>query len=148
MIQTNKLDKLSSASKQGKIGVCIEASRDTLDQVPYLTHQDFAKQLMEFTDLCDYVVISLSSGGTGGPMSNGLQQYYRNPAALEKLLHIVTHARAAELGRLAAFEFEKKTNDDQDYLVTVKRNYTRSSLVSNLKPISLFVKIDPQAAGF
>jgi len=50
----------------------IEANQDTIDSVPYLTHQDMCKQIKELTDLCDYVVVSLSSGGTGGPKSNGL----------------------------------------------------------------------------
>ena len=64
----------------------VEANGDTLDTVPYLTHYDFAKQVKELTDMVDYVVLSLSTGGTGGSRSNGLQQYYTNPDAFEKLV--------------------------------------------------------------
>jgi phenylacetate-coenzyme A ligase PaaK-like adenylate-forming protein len=71
---------------RAKIGVFIEANHDTLDTVPYLSHQDFAKQVRELSDYCDYVVVSLSSGGTGGPLSNGLNQYYTNPKALQKVI--------------------------------------------------------------
>ena len=96
----------------GKIGVCIEANSDTLDSVPYLTHQDFQKQIAELNDLCDYIVVSLSSGGAYGAKSSGLNQYYTNPKALDKLLKTTSDTRATELGKLAAFEYEKMINDD------------------------------------
>lgn len=38
-------------------------------------------------------------------------------------------------------------NDDEDYLSSVKRFYQRTSIISNLKPISLFLKIDLHGAG-
>lgn len=50
----------------GLMGVAIEASRDTIDSVPYLTHQDFQKQIAELTDLVDYVTICISRGGSKG----------------------------------------------------------------------------------
>ena len=71
--------------------------------------------------MVDYVVISLCSGGTGGSKSNGLYQYYSNPKALEKLLLNCSEARAQELGKLAAAEYEKVTKDNDDYLSSVSR---------------------------
>lgn len=82
LIQAGKVDQISNAFKHAKIGVVIEANSETLDSVPYLTHQDFVKQIKELTELCDYVVVSLASGGTGNAKSNGLYQYYTNPASL------------------------------------------------------------------
>ena len=122
--------------------MCIEANRDTVETVPYLTHSDFVKQVHEFTDLCDYLVLSLSADSE---MPSGLLQYYTNPMALEKLLSSVTKARSQELGKLAACEYEASIGDD-DYLTSVRRNYIRNSLVSSLKPIMLFLKIDPFSA--
>lgn len=92
------------------------------------------------------MVINLASGGTGGVKSNGLSQYYTNPAALEKLLKTVTHARSFELGKLAAAEYEAKIKDDDDYLTSVKRSYQRTSVLSTLTPLSLFLKINPEAS--
>lgn len=37
--------------------------------------------------------------------------------------------------------------DNEDYLTSIRRFYQRSSIVSALTPLSLFVKIDPIAAG-
>lgn len=74
-----------------------------MDSVPYLTHQDFIKQVRELTDMCDYLVINIA---TDGAKSNGLRQYYTNPGSLEKLLKGVAFARTQELGKLAAAEFE------------------------------------------
>ena len=91
--------------------------------------------------MCDYVVINLA---TNGAKSNGLQQYYKNSVALEKLLKGCSLARVQELGRLAAAEYETVTGDNQDYLTSVKRQYMRKSIISGLKPISLFVKLDMQ----
>ena len=65
--------------------------------------------MRELTDLCDYIVVSLSSGGTGGPKSNGLNQYYTNEDALRKLLSAITTARNNEIGRIASLEYEDKT---------------------------------------
>lgn len=72
LIEKGQLHLISQTARKAKIGVVIEANLDTLDTVPYLTHQDMTKQIRELSDLCDYVVVSLSSGGTGGPKSNGL----------------------------------------------------------------------------
>ena len=66
-----------------KIGVCLEASQDTLNTVPYLTHAEFVKQIKELIDMCDFVSIDLT---TNGAKQSGLEQYYRNKAALEKLI--------------------------------------------------------------
>ncbi len=44
-----------------KVGVCIEANKETVESVPYLTHQDFVKQIKELTDMCDFVVLNLST---------------------------------------------------------------------------------------
>lgn len=104
--------------------------------------------MKELTDLCDYVVVSLSSGGTGGAKSNGLQQYYTNQNALDKLLKTITKSRTNELGKIAAFEYEASINDDQDYLTSVKRQYQRQCVISKVQPIQIFIKIDPfQALG-
>lgn len=53
--------------------------------------------------MCDYVVINIASEGA---QTSGIQQYYRNLPALEKLLRLSSQARDQELGKLAAFEFE------------------------------------------
>jgi hypothetical protein len=53
--------------------------------------------------MCDYVVVNIA---TNGAKSNGLHQYYNNSAALEKLVKGVSLARAQEMGRLAAAEYE------------------------------------------
>lgn len=55
--------------------------------------------------------------------------------------------RTKEMGKLAAFEYEAVTKDGEDYLCSVKRNYQRTSIISNLRPMSLFLKIDLHAAG-
>lgn len=62
--------------------------------------------------MCDYVVINIASEGA---QTSGIQQYYRNLPALEKLLRLSSQARDQELGKLAAFEFEQATNDITDY---------------------------------
>ena len=118
-INSGQKSSILSHHKQ-KVGVCIEASQDTVDSVPYLTHQDFIKQVRELTDMCDYVVINIA---TNGAKSNGLHQYYNNPAALEKLVKGVTFARAQELGKLAAAEYESVLGDKQDYLTSVSRQF-------------------------
>ena len=125
-----------------KIGVCIEANRDTAESVPYLTHQDFLKQIKELTDMCDYVVINLS---VDGAKTSGLEQYYRNPGALEKLIKLSAKTRDAELGKLAAYEYEGVAGDGEDYLTSIKRQYQRNSVVSAHRPLALFLKIDPSS---
>jgi hypothetical protein len=52
-----------------------------------------------------------------------------------------------EIGKLAAFEYEAVTQDAEEYLTSIKRHYQRTSLISNLKPMTLFLKIDLHAAG-
>lgn len=98
--------------------------------MPYLTHQDFAKQIRELSDVCDYVVISLSTGGTGNAKSNGLNQYYYNPSALHKMLRYISKARVNELGKIAAFEFEQALEDTDDYDECVKKYYRRMAIVT------------------
>jgi len=51
------------------------------------------------------------------------------------------------LGRHAALEFESATDDNQDYLTSVRRHHSNLSLVSQLKPMKLLLKVDPIAAG-
>ena len=92
-------------------------------------------------------MVSLSSGGTGGPKSNGLNQYYTNPAALQKLLNSITLARNNEIGRVAAYEYEQMAHDDNNYLTSVKRMYQRTSIISKVEPTLIFIKIDPEASG-
>lgn len=53
----------------------------------------------------------------------------------------MVQTRNRELGRLAAFEFEKVTEDITDYTTSVQRYYQRNSIVSTLKPMMLFVQI-------
>lgn len=100
--------------------------------------------MKELTDICDYVVINLAANGA---KSNGLAQYYKNSAALQKLLKGCSLARAQELGRLAASEYEMVTGDNEDYLTSVQRQYQRKGLISGLKPLSLFIKVDMQQAS-
>jgi hypothetical protein len=66
--------------------------------------------------MCDYVVINIA---TDGAQSNGLNQYYHNSFALEKLMKGVAFARTQELGKLAASEYELMTGDNHDYLTSV-----------------------------
>lgn len=89
--------------------------------------------------MCDYIVINIA---TNGAKSNGLSQYYTNSMALEKLLKGVSFARTQELGKLAAAEYEEVLDDRQDYTTSVSRQYQRKSLISGLKPLTLFLKID------
>ena len=70
------------------------------------------KQVRQFADSFDYIVVSLNSGGTNGAKSSGLHQYYRNPQALHKLLSHLSKARTNEVGKLAAFDYEAATLDD------------------------------------
>ena len=109
---------------------------DTQDSIPYLTHQDFLKNIKDVTDFCDYAVINLCND----KQSSGIRQYYSNEAALDKLLSAVVETRNKELGKLAAFEFEQVTNDRNDYTTSVQRMYQRNSIVSSLKPMMLFVQ--------
>ena len=125
-----------------RVGVCVNASRETTESVPYLTHQDIVKQIQELTDMCDYLVINLSSDGA---RPAGIQQYYRNLPALDKLLKLSAKARDQELGKLAAYEFEQATEDYGDYQTTVKRVYSRNSIITAHRPLSLFVRVDPHA---
>jgi hypothetical protein len=55
---------------------------DTQESIPYLTHQDFLKNIKDFTDFCDYAVINLCND----KQSSGIKQYYYNEGALDKLL--------------------------------------------------------------
>jgi hypothetical protein len=104
-----------------------------------LTHQDFVKQLKNYVDMCDFLTINLTSSEE---LPAGLSQYYRNLAATEKLFAEVTKARKEELGKVAAFEYEKAYGDSNDYLASVRRLYQRQSIVSNLKPVRLLVRVD------
>jgi hypothetical protein len=48
------------------------------------------------------------------------------------------------MGKMAAAEYEKVIGgEENEYLTSVQRQYQRSSIISNLKPMYLFVKIDP-----
>jgi len=125
---------------------------DTQESIPYLTHQDFLKNIKDVTDFCDYAVINLCYD----KQSSGIKQYYHNDAALDKLLKQVVETRNQELGKLAAFEFEQVKNDRTDYTTSVQRAYHRNSIVSPVKPMMLFVQfkmddvlgpiIDPKVA--
>jgi len=59
------------------------------------------------------------------------------------MLKAVKMARLSELGHLAAFEYEKVCGDTEDYLISVKRYYNRTSVISTLKPTLVFLKVDP-----
>ena len=134
-----KKAKYDALAGKKKLGVCLEASRDTAETVPYLTHQDFCKQLKQAVDMCDFVTVNLSSHD---PLPAGLEQYYRNPAAIDKLLKEITKVRLEELGKVAAVEYEKAYGDLEDYTSSVRRLYQRQSVVSNLKPIKLLLRVD------
>ena len=114
--------KFESLAGNKKLGVCVEASRDTADTVPYLTHQDFCKQVRHTVDMCDFVTVNLTSID---PLPAGVSQYYHNSAALEKLIKEITKARREELGKVAALEYEKAYGDEDDYASSVKRLYQR-----------------------
>ena len=87
------------------LGVCVNASRETVNTVPYLTHQDFVKQIRDLTDMCDFLVLNLTAPSSAMP--SGLEQYYRNLPALDKLLRLTSKARDNELGKVAAMEYEE-----------------------------------------
>jgi hypothetical protein len=57
-----------------------------------------------------------------------------------------------ELGKIAAFEFEKVSKEEgkelDDYSSSVSRLYNRASLISSLKPLLIFVQVDPNGAAF
>jgi ABC-type enterochelin transport system substrate-binding protein len=89
-------------------------------------------------------VINISFDGV---QSSGLKQFYFVSSQLEKLLSQCHKARVDELGRHAALEYERVTRDDEDYLVSVKRIHQTFNVLSLLKPLRLFLKIDPMAAG-
>ena len=93
--------------------------------------------------MCDYAIVDLTAGQA---QAAGIQQYYRKTHALEKLLKACNRTRLQDLGRLAAAEYENVQGDNVDYLTSVRRFYHRSSVVSALTPLSLFLKIDPIAA--
>jgi hypothetical protein len=79
--------------------------------------------------------------------TSGIRQYYQSETALDKLLKSVVDARNMELGRLAAFEYEQVTQDNQDYSASVKRNYLRNSIVSTLKPMMIFVQVSENSSS-
>ena len=82
-----------------------------MNSVPYLSHLDFVKGIRELNELCDYVCIDLSSSAA----SSGIQQFYKNPNALEKLLKTANKSRMEELGKAAALEFELASAVPVDY---------------------------------
>ena len=73
-----------------------------MNSVPYLSHLDFLKGIREFNELCDYVVLDLSTEAN----SSGILQFYKNPTALEKLLKTANKTRMEELGKAAALQYE------------------------------------------
>jgi hypothetical protein len=88
--------------------------------VPYLTHIDFTRGVRELTELVDYITINLCVDIN----SSGIQQYYKNPKALEKLISETNKARINELGKIAALEYEKYTESpDFDFSNSVRRVY-------------------------
>ena len=128
------------------LGVCVNASRETANSVPYLTHQDFIKQIRDLTDMCDYLVLNLTA--PSGSMPSGLEQYYRNLPSLDKLLRLTTKARDNELGKVAAVEYEEMqatAGHEVDYQASFKRHYSRNSIISLHRPLLIFVKVDPYA---
>ena len=107
-----------------------------MDNVPYLTHMDFVKGVRELNELCDYLAIDL----THDIQASGIIQYYKNPAALEKMLKAVNTQRMLEIGKAAALEYEGQTNDD--YSSSMRRIYNRNCFVSTVRPMLLMVQID------
>lgn len=124
------------------MGVTLQANRETLDSVPYLTHMDFCKGIKELNELCDYVSIDLSREAA----TAGVTQYYKNPGALEKLLRETNKARLLEVGKAAALEYEHMLNRtgkaNIDYSSSVGRAYQRNCLVSTVRPLLLMIQVD------
>lgn len=129
------VDGKTKASAKNVVGVCVQANQETIDSVPYLTHLDFVKGVRELNELCDYVAIDLTSE-TG---SAGIQQFYKNPKALEKLLMQVNTARMVEVGKAAALEYERNGQGAADYSTSVGRVYSRNCLVSTVRPLLVMV---------
>ena len=123
------------------IGVNVRPSLETAATVPYLTHMDFTKAIRELTDVADYTVLNLAKDTN----TSGVMQYYKNMQSLEKLLKGAHTARVNELGKLAALEYERHlaaAGGEDDYTLSMRRVYQRTSLISTLRPMLLFVSID------
>ena len=90
-------------NKGNLIGVNVRPGLQTAESIPYLTHMDFFKCIRELTDVADYTVLNLAQD----THASGIIQYYKSMASLEKLLKGAHAARANELGKLAAHEYEK-----------------------------------------
>lgn len=140
--QQKIIDGKVSASSRNIVGVTLQANRETIDSVPYLTHMDFCKGIKELNELCDYVSIDLSREVS----SAGIMQYYKNPSALEKLLRETNRARMLEVGKAVALEYEQmlsKTGQANiDYSNSVGRGYQRNCLVSTVRPLLLMIQVD------
>jgi len=110
--------------------------------VPYIAHQDFTRGVRELTELVDYVTLNLSIDTE----TSGIAQFYNSQKALSKLLKNAHQARVNELGKAAAFEFEKyQTNVKRmplDYSTSIQRSYQRNSMLSTLRPLLVFVEVD------
>jgi dihydroorotate dehydrogenase len=101
--QQKIIDGTLKANSRNLIGVNLMANLETQQSVPYITHTDFTKGIRELSEVADYVVLNL----TYDLSTSGLQQYYKNPNQLNKLLSQVNKARVNELGKIAAHEYEK-----------------------------------------
>eukprot|EP00347_Sterkiella_histriomuscorum_P008738 403343941 len=120
------------------VGVNILASPQTIRSIPYLTHNDYSNQVRDLIDLCDYLVVNISEDR----QQAGIVQYYKNEKSLDKLLNEVIKSRNTELGKIAAYEYELKSNDSPDYSTSVSKSYLRNSIISTLKPQMLFLQVD------
>lgn len=127
-----------NASVKNIIGVTIQVNEETMNSVPYLAHLDFIKGIRELTELCDYVCLDLGSEATLA----GIQQFYKNPNALEKLLKTANKSRMEELGKAAALEFELASSVPTDYTSSVQRLYRRNCVVSTLRPMLLMIQVN------
>ena len=134
-------DQVRTLNIGNLVGVNVRPSLDTAESVPYLTHLDFSRAIRELTDVADYTVINLAKD----THASGIVQYYKNKQSLDKLLMGANKARVNELGKLAALEYERHlvaSGGQEDYTTSMGRVYQRSSLISTLRPMLLFVSVD------
>ena len=54
----------------------------------------------------------------------------------------MTQARNLELGKSAAYQYEQIVHDSKDFSASVERFYKSNSVVSTLRPMSLFLQIN------
>lgn len=125
--------------RNGKIGVSIGLSEETMESVPYLAEKDYVAGVGEFSDCVDYVVINLTA-----PRSYvGIDQF-KNYDVLEDLLMKLKDKRERELGIAAVCEQELTDSPSDPNALLISRIYTKPKTLSHV-PSLLFLKVPSPA---